>query len=414
MSLINHSLENTDSDILKVIKTEAKRQEEHLELIASENYVSTAVLEAQGSILTNKYAEGYPSKRYYGGCEFVDQAEALAIERACDLFKADCANVQPNSGSQANQAAFMALIKPGDTILGMSLSMGGHLTHGSPVNQSGRWFNVIPYGLNEQEEIGYTQVEELAKKHQPKLIIAGASAYALKIDFERMSHIAKSCGAFLMSDVAHYAGLIVAGLYPNPVPYSDVVTSTTHKTLRGPRGGLILMKQEHEKAINSAIFPGMQGGPLMHTIAAKAVSFKEAGQPQFITYQKQVLKNATTMAKVLADRGLRIVSGKTESHLVLLDLKGHSLSGKEAEALLGQANITVNKNAVPNDPRSPFITSGLRIGTPAMTTRGMKETEATVIANTIADIIQADQPEAKTDEAKVKIVNLCNQYPVYG
>src|SRR5690606_34148633 len=352
------------------ITAENQRQEDHIELIASENYVSAAVLEAQGSQLTNKYAEGYPGKRYYGGCEHVDVVEQLAIDRLKELFGAEAANVQPNAGSQANQAVLMAFAKPGDTILGMSLAEGGHLTHGMKLNMSGKWFNAISYGLNEKEEIDYEQMEKLAREHKPRIIVAGASAYSLRIDFARFAEVAEEVGAIFWVDMAHYAGLIAAGYYPNPVPHADVVTSTTHKTLRGPRGGVILMKAEHEKAINSAVFPGLQGGPLMHVIAAKAVSFKEAATDEFKLYQEQVIENAIVMTKVLTNRGLRIVSGRTESHVFLVDLRGKKITGREAEAALGAAHITVNKNAIPNDPEKPMVTSGIRIGTPAMATRG--------------------------------------------
>jgi len=409
-----NTLAKTDPELWASIQSENRRQEEHIELIASENYVSCAVLEAQGSQLTNKYAEGYPGKRYYGGCEYVDIAEQLAIDRAKKLFGADCANVQPNSGSQANQAVFMAFLKPGDTILGMNLAMGGHLTHGASVNMSGKWFNVVPYGLDENEAIDYVALEQLAQQHKPKLIIAGASAYALKIDFERFAKVAKSVGAIFMVDMAHYAGLVAAGFYPNPVPHADVVTSTTHKTLRGPRGGLILMKAEHEKAINSAIFPGLQGGPLMHVIAAKAVAFKEAMTPEFRNYQEQVVDNAQVMAKVLISRGLRIVSGRTESHVFLVDLRAKNITGKDAEAALGKAHITVNKNAIPNDPQKPFVTSGIRIGTPAMTTRGFTEIEAEKVANMIADVLDAPTDEAVLAKVREKASELCKKFPVYG
>ena len=409
-----NTLAKTDPELWSAIQAENRRQEDHIELIASENYVSHAVLEAQGSQLTNKYAEGYPGKRYYGGCDYVDVAEQLAIDRAKKLFGADCANVQPNSGSQANQAVFMAFLKPGDTILGMNLAMGGHLTHGSAVNMSGKWFNVVPYGLDENEDIDYVALEALAHEHKPKLIIAGASAFALKIDFERFAKIAKAVGAIFMVDMAHYAGLVAAGFYPNPVPHADVVTSTTHKTLRGPRGGLILMRAEHEKAINSAIFPGLQGGPLMHVIAAKAVAFKEAMSPEFRNYQEQVIENAQVMAKVLKNRGLRIVSGRTESHVFLLDLRAKNITGKEAEAALGKAHITVNKNAIPNDPQKPFVTSGIRIGTPAMTTRGFTEIEAEKVANLIADVLDHPNDEAVIARVREKAADLCKKFPVYG
>jgi len=408
-------LAKTDPELWQAIAAENQRQEDHLELIASENYVSSAVMEAQGSQLTNKYAEGYPGKRYYGGCEFVDIAEQLAIDRAKKLFGADAANVQPNSGSQANQAVLMAFLKPGDTILGMSLAHGGHLTHGSPVNMSGKWFNVVAYGLNEQEEIDYPAMERLAHEHRPKLVIAGASAYALRIDFERFARVAKAVGAIFMVDMAHYAGLIAAGFYPNPVPHADVVTTTTHKTLRGPRGGLILMKAEHEKVLNSAIFPGLQGGPLMHVIAAKAVALKEAMSPRFRNYQELVIDNARVMARVLSEqRGMRIVSGRTESHVFLLDLRAKNITGKDAEAALGRAHITVNKNAIPNDPQKPFVTSGIRIGSPAMTTRGLAEIEAEQVAHLIADVLDAPADEANLDRVRGRVAELCTRFPVYG
>jgi glycine hydroxymethyltransferase len=409
-----NTLAKTDAELWAAIQSENRRQEDHIELIASENYVSCAVLEAQGSQLTNKYAEGYPGKRYYGGCEYVDIVEQLAIDRAKKLFGADAANVQPNSGSQANQAVFMAFLKPGDTIIGMNLAMGGHLTHGSPVNMSGKWFNVVPYGLDINEDIDYAALEKLAQEHKPKLIIAGASAFALKIDFERFAKIAKSVGAIFMVDMAHYAGLVAAGFYPNPVPHADVVTSTTHKTLRGPRGGLILMKAEHEKVINSAIFPGLQGGPLMHVIAGKAVAFKEAMSPEFREYQEQVVENAQVMVKVLQNRGLRIVSGRTESHVFLVDLRAKNITGKDAEAVLGRAHITVNKNSIPNDPQKPFVTSGIRIGTPAMTTRGFTEIEAEKVANLIADVLDAPADEAVIDKVRGKVAELCKKFQVYG
>ena len=409
-----HTLAQTDPDLWKAMEAERGRQEDHIELIASENYASPAVMEAQGSVLTNKYAEGYPGKRYYGGCEYVDIAEQLAIERIKKLFGAEAANVQPHSGSQANQAVFLAFLKPGDTIMGMSLAEGGHLTHGMALNMSGKWFNAVAYGLNEKEEIDYPRMEALAREHKPKLIIAGASAYSLHIDFERFAKIAREIGAIFMVDMAHYAGLIAAGVYPNPVPHADVVTSTTHKTLRGPRGGIILMKAEHEKAINSAIFPGLQGGPLMHVIAAKAVAFKEAMGKDFKLYQEQVVDNARVMAKVLQERGLRIVSGRTDSHLFLVDLQPKKLTGKEAEAALGLAHITVNKNAIPNDPQKPFVTSGIRIGTPAMTTRGFKELEAEQLAHLIADVLDAPGDEAVIARVATAAQALCKKYPVYG
>ena len=409
-----NTLAKTDPDLFAAIQDENRRQEDHIELIASENYVSCAVLEAQGSQLTNKYAEGYPGKRYYGGCEHVDVAEQLAIDRAKKLFGAEAANVQPNSGSQANQAVFMAFLKPGDTILGMNLAAGGHLTHGMALNMSGKWFNVVPYGLDANEAIDYKEVERLAREHKPRLIIAGASAYALRIDFERFAKIAKEVGAIFMVDMAHYAGLVAAGYYPNPVPHADVVTTTTHKTLRGPRGGLILMKAEHEKAINSAIFPGLQGGPLMHVIAAKATALKEAMTKEFKAYQEQVMENAIVMAKTLKQRGLRIVSGRTESHVFLVDLQPKNITGKDAEAALGQAHITVNKNAIPNDPQKPFVTSGIRIGTPAMTTRGFTEIEAEAVANLIADVLDAPADEAVLARVRGEVSALCKKFPVYG
>lgn len=409
------TLAKVDPELWTAIQAENRRQEDHIELIASENYVSHAVMEAQGSQLTNKYAEGYPGKRYYGGCEHVDVAERLAIDRLKALFGAEAANVQPNSGSQANQAVLMAFAKPGDTIMGMSLAEGGHLTHGMPLNMSGKWFNVVAYGLDEKEEIDYDKMEALAREHKPKIIIAGASAYSLRIDFERFAKIAKEIGAIFWVDMAHYAGLIAAGYYPNPVPHADVVTSTTHKTLRGPRGGVILMKAEHEKALNSAIFPGLQGGPLMHVIAAKAVAFKEAASPEFRDYQEQVIANARVMARVLSEqRGLRIVSGRTESHVFLVDLRPKNITGKAAEAVLGSAHITVNKNAIPNDPEKPFVTSGIRIGSPAMTTRGFTEIEAEQIAHLIADVLDAPEDPTVIDRVRGKVAELCARFPVYG
>ena len=409
------TLAKVDPELWKAVEAENQRQEEHIELIASENYVSNAVMEAQGSQLTNKYAEGYPGKRYYGGCEYVDVAEQIAIDRLKKLFGAEAANVQPNSGSQANQAVLMAFAKPGDTIMGMSLAEGGHLTHGMALNMSGKWFNVVSYGLNEKEEIDYERMEALAREHKPKIIVAGASAYALRIDWERFARIAKEVGAIFWVDMAHYAGLIAAGFYPNPVPHADVVTSTTHKTLRGPRGGVILMKAEHEKAINSAIFPGLQGGPLMHVIAAKAVAFKEAATPEFVAYQEQVLANARVMARVLAEeRGMRIVSGRTESHVFLLDLRAKNITGKEAEAALGKAHITVNKNGIPNDPQKPMVTSGIRIGSPAMTTRGFTEIEAEIVAHLIADVLDAPNDDAVLARVRGEVSVLCKKFPVYG
>ena len=409
------TLAKVDPELWKAVEAENQRQEEHIELIASENYVSNAVMEAQGSQLTNKYAEGYPGKRYYGGCEYVDVAEQIAIDRLKKLFGAETANVQPNSGSQANQAVLMAFAKPGDTIMGMSLAEGGHLTHGMALNMSGKWFNVVSYGLNEKEEIDYERMEALAREHKPKIIVAGASAYALRIDWERFARIAKEVGAIFWVDMAHYAGLIAAGFYPNPVPHADVVTSTTHKTLRGPRGGVILMKAEHEKALNSAIFPGLQGGPLMHVIAAKAVAFKEAASPEFKNYQEQVINNARVMARVLGEeRGLRIVSGRTESHVFLVDLRAKNITGKDAEAALGRAHITVNKNGIPNDPQKPFVTSGIRIGSPAMTTRGFTEIEAEQIAHLVADVLDAPNDEAVAATVRAKVAALCGKFPVYG
>ena len=410
----SQTLAKTDPELWAAIEAEARRQEDHIELIASENYVSHAVMEAQGSQLTNKYAEGYPGKRYYGGCEHVDVVEQLAIDRLKALYGAEAANVQPNSGSQANQAVFMAFCKPGDTIMGMSLAEGGHLTHGMALNMSGKWFNVVAYGLNAKEEIDYDAMEAKAREHKPRLIIAGASAYALKIDFARFAKIAKEIGAIFMVDMAHYAGLIAAGVYPNPVPHADVVTSTTHKTLRGPRGGIILMKAEHEKAINSAIFPGLQGGPLEHVIAGKATAFKEAASKEFKAYQEQVAANALVMCKVLIERGLRIVSGRTESHVFLVDLQAKNLTGKDAEAALGRAHITVNKNAIPNDPQKPFVTSGIRIGTPAMTTRGFKELEAEKLAHLVADVLDAPNDEAVIARVQGEVAKLTAAYPVYG
>jgi glycine hydroxymethyltransferase len=410
----DHTLAKTDPALWAAIQKENVRQQEHIELIASENYTSPAVMEAQGSQLTNKYAEGYPGKRYYGGCEYVDVAEQLAIDRIKQLFGAEAANVQPNSGSQANQGVFFAMLKPGDTIMGMSLAEGGHLTHGMALNMSGKWFNVVSYGLNDKEEIDYDAMERLAREKKPKLIIAGASAYALRIDFERFAKVAKEVGAYFMVDMAHYAGLIAAGVYPNPVPFADFVTSTTHKSLRGPRGGIILMKAEHEKAINSAIFPGIQGGPLMHVIAGKAVAFQEALQPEFKEYQQQVVKNADALAKALIARGLRIVSGRTESHVMLVDLRAKKITGKEAEAILGSAHITCNKNAIPNDPEKPFVTSGIRLGSPAMTTRGFKEEEATKVGNLIADVLDNPHDAATIERVKAEVKKLTDAYPVYA
>ncbi|MFN4103212.1 MAG: serine hydroxymethyltransferase [Tepidimonas sp.] len=407
-------IEQTDPELWAAIQAENARQEAHIELIASENYASPAVMAAQGTQLTNKYAEGYPGRRYYGGCEHVDVAEQLAIDRVKQLFGAEAANVQPHCGASANEAVFLAFLKPGDTIMGMSLAEGGHLTHGMALNMSGKWFNVISYGLNEREEIDYDAMEAKAREHRPKLIIAGASAYSLRIDFERFARVAKEIGAIFMVDMAHYAGLIAAGVYPNPVPHADVVTSTTHKSLRGPRGGIILMKAEHEKAINSAVFPGLQGGPLMHVIAAKAVAFKEALQPEFKAYQQQVVRNAQAMAEALQQRGLRIVSGRTESHVMLVDLRAKGITGKEAEALLGQAHITVNKNAIPNDPQKPMVTSGIRLGTPAMTTRGFREDEARQTAHLIADVLDAPNDAATLTRVREQVADLTRRFPVYG
>ena len=408
------TLGNVDPELWSVVQRENQRQEEHIELIASENYVSPAVMAAQGTQLTNKYAEGYPGKRYYGGCEFVDIAEQLAIDRVKQLFGAQFANVQANSGSQANQSVFFGLLTPGDTIMGMSLAEGGHLTHGMPLNMSGKWFKVVSYGLTAEEAIDYDALERLAHEHKPKLIIAGASAYSLKIDFARFAKVAKDIGAFFMVDMAHYAGLIAAGLYPNPVPHADVVTSTTHKTLRGPRGGIVLMNDEAiAKKINSAIFPGIQGGPLMHVIAAKAVAFKEALQPEFKVYQQQVAKNAIVLAETLIARGLRIVSGRTESHLMLVDLRPKNLTGKEAENLLGAAHMTCNKNGIPNDPQKPMITSGIRLGTPAMTTRGFKEEQARQTGHLIADILDQPNDAAVSAAVKAKVAVLTKDFPVY-
>ena len=409
-----NTLAKTDPELWAAIQNENKRQEDHIELIASENYTSPAVMQAQGSQLTNKYAEGYPGKRYYGGCEFVDVAEQLAIDRVKALFGAEAANVQPHCGASANQAVFLAFLKPGDTFMGMSLAEGGHLTHGMALNMSGKWFNPIAYGLDKNEEIDYEQMERLAREHKPKLIIAGASAYSKKIDFERIGKLAKEVGAIFMVDMAHYAGLIAAGVYPNPVPHADIVTSTTHKSLRGPRGGIILMKAEHEKAINSAVFPGLQGGPLMHVIAGKAAAFKEAQEPGFIDYQKQVVANAKALAETLISRGLRIVSGGTDSHVMLVDLRAKKMTGKEAERVLGEAHITCNKNGIPNDPEKPMVTSGIRLGSPAMTTRGFKEAEARQVGNFIADVL--DNPNDADNIAKVRaqVAELTKRFPVYG
>ena len=410
----NHLLEQADPELWAAIQAENIRQEHHIELIASENYASPAVMQAQGTQLTNKYAEGYPGKRYYGGCENVDVAEQLAIDRVKQLFGADAANVQPHCGASANQAVFLAFLKPGETIMGMSLAEGGHLSHGMPLNMSGKWFKVESYGLNAKEEIDYDAMEAKARATRPKLIIAGASAYSLHIDFARFAKVAKEIGAIFLVDMAHYAGLIAAGVYPNPVPHADVVTSTTHKSLRGPRGGIILMKSEHEKAINSAVFPGLQGGPLMHVIAAKAVAFKEALQPGFKEYQQQVVKNAQIVAQTLTERGLRIVSGGTQSHVMLVDLRSKNITGKAAEAALGNAHMTINKNAIPNDPEKPMVTSGVRIGTPAMTTRGFKDDEARATAHLIADVLDHPNDELHITAVRAKVHALTSRFPVYG
>lgn len=409
------NLAQYDPELAAAIAQEDQRQQDHVELIASENYVSCAVMEAQGSQLTNKYAEGYPGKRYYGGCEYVDIVEQLAIDRVKELFGAEYANVQPHSGSQANQAVYASVLKPGDTILGMSLAHGGHLTHGASVNISGKLYNAITYGLDENEVLNYAEVERLALEHKPKMIVAGASAYALQIDWAKFREIADKVGAYLFVDMAHYAGLIAGGEYPNPVPFCDFVTTTTHKTLRGPRGGVILCRDNtHEKALNSSIFPSLQGGPLMHVIAAKAVAFKEALQPEFKQYAKQVKINAAAMAEELVKRGLRIVSGRTESHVFLVDLQPMKITGKAAEAALGKANITVNKNAIPNDPEKPFVTSGIRIGSAAMTTRGFNEADARVLANLVADVLANPEDEANLANVRKQITALCDKYLVYG
>jgi glycine hydroxymethyltransferase len=408
------TIEQADPELWSAIQLENQRQQDHIELIASENYASPAVMQAQGSQLTNKYAEGYPGKRYYGGCEFVDIAETLAIERLKKLYGANFANVQANSGSQANQAVFLALLNPGDTIMGMSLAEGGHLTHGMALNMSGKWFNVVSYGLDEHEDINYAQMEQIAHEKKPKLIIAGASAFSLKIDWARFAKVANDIGAYLLVDMAHYSGLIAGGAYPNPVPHAHIVTSTTHKSLRGPRGGIILMNDEEiAKKINSAIFPGLQGGPLMHVIAAKAVAFQEALTPEFKTYQQQVLKNADALAKALIERGLRIVSGRTESHVMLVDLRSKKLTGKAAEAVLGSAHITCNKNGIPNDPEKPFVTSGIRLGSPAMTTRGFKEVEATKVGHLIADVLDHPEDAANIERVKAEVKKLTDAFPVY-
>ncbi|MCW5258350.1 serine hydroxymethyltransferase [Verminephrobacter aporrectodeae subsp. tuberculatae] len=407
-------VEQIDPELFAVIQAENARQEQHIELIASENYASPAVMWAQGTQLTNKYAEGYPGKRYYGGCEHVDRAEQLAIERVKKLFGAEAANVQAHCGASANEAVFLAFLKPGDTIMGMSLAEGGHLTHGMPLNMSGKWFNVVSYGLDANEVIDYDAMERKAHATRPRLIIAGASAYSLHIDFARFAKVARDLGATFMVDMAHYAGLIAAGLYPNPVPHADVVTSTTHKSLRGPRGGIILMKAEHEKAIHSAIFPGLQGGPLMHVIAAKAVAFQEALQPGFKLYQEQVLSNAKVLAETLSARGLRIVSGGTQSHMMLVDLRAKGITGKQAETVLGAAHMTVNKNAIPNDPEKPMVTSGVRIGTPAMTTRGFREEQARATAHLFADVLDKPHDAAHIAAVREQVDALTTRFPVYA
>ena len=409
------NLDVVDTEIQEAINKELSRQREKLEMIASENIVSTAVMQAQGSILTNKYAEGYPGKRYYGGCEYVDIVEQLAIDRAKKLFGAEYANVQPHSGAQANTAVYFALLEPGDTILGMNLTDGGHLTHGSPVNISGKYFKIIPYGVDkETERIDYDELERLAKEHQPKLIVGGASAYSRVIDFERMAQIAKSVGAYFMVDMAHIAGLVAAGLHPSPVPYADVVTTTTHKTLRGPRGGLILCRDaEFGKQFNKAIFPGIQGGPLMHVIAAKAVAFKEALSDEFKVYQQQVLDNAKALADELVKKGFRIVSGSTDNHLMLVDLRSKNITGKEAQFLLDEIGITANRNTIPFEPLSPFVTSGIRLGTPALTTRGLKEEDIREVADIIADVIENREDSAVIETAKAKVQAICKKFPLY-
>ena len=409
----SHSYTKTDSELAAAIAAEHARQEAHIELIASENYASPAVMAAQGSQLTNKYAEGYPGRRYYGGCEHVDVVEQLAIDRLKKLYGCEAANVQPHSGAQANTAVFLAFLQPGDTIMGLSLAEGGHLTHGMPLNLSGKWFKVVPYGLNEKEEIDYDRMEALAREHKPKLLIAGASAYSLKTDWARFAKVAKEIGAIFMVDMAHYSGLIAAGVYPSPVPHADIVTSTTPKSLRGPRGGIILMKAEHEKAINSAVFPGIQGGPLMHVIAAKAAAFGEALEPSFKVYAQQIVSNAQALAQGLVERGLRIVSGRTESHLMLVDLRSKKITGKLAEAVLGQAHLTVNKNAIPNDPEKPMVTSGIRLGTPACTTRGFKEAEMREVANLIADVLESPEDASVIARVRGSVEALTARFPVY-
>ncbi|WP_424681354.1 serine hydroxymethyltransferase [Frateuria sp. YIM B11624] len=416
------TIEGFDPELAKAIADEARRQEDHVELIASENYASPRVMEAQGSVLTNKYAEGYPGKRYYGGCEYVDVAERLAIDRVKQLFGASYANVQPHSGSQANQAVYLALLQPGDTILGMSLAHGGHLTHGAKVNISGKLFNAVQYGVNDQGLIDYDEVQRLASEHKPKMLVGGFSAYSQVVDWKRMRQIADSVGAYFFVDMAHVAGLIAAGVYPSPLPHAHVVTSTTHKTLRGPRGGIIVASREAmgeageeiEKKLQSIVFPGIQGGPLMHVIAAKAVAFKEALEPDFKAYQAQVVKNAQAMAKTIIQRGYKIVSGGTENHLMLVDMIGKGVTGKDAEAALGKAHITVNKNAVPNDPQKPFVTSGLRVGTPAVTTRGYKEADCVELANWLCDVLDAPADEAVIAKVRAQVEAQCKKFPVYG
>lgn len=411
---IYQNVKQVDPEIYESLMKEVKRQETHLELIASENFVSPAVMEAQGSIMTNKYAEGYPSKRYYGGCEFVDLAEELAIKRAKEIFGADHVNVQPHSGSQANMAVYFSVLKPGDTILGMDLSHGGHLTHGSPVNFSGKFFKVIPYGVNkETETIDFDELERLAVEHKPKMIVAGASAYPRIIDFKEFRKIADKVGAYLMVDMAHFAGLVAAGYHPNPVPFAEFVTTTTHKTLRGPRGGMILCREEFAKAINSNIFPGIQGGPLMHVIAAKAVAFKEAQTEEFKIYQGQIVKNAKKLAETLTKRGYRIVSGGTDNHLMLIDLTKQGITGKDAENALGLANITVNKNTIPFETKSPFVTSGIRVGTPAVTSRNMKETEMEIIGNLISDVLDNIGNDSSIEKIKEQVLSVCEKFPLY-
>ena len=410
---LNNSLSETDSEIFEIVQQELNRQQTHLELIASENIVSKAVMEAQGSALTNKYAEGLPGKRYYGGCQFVDKAESLAIERAKQLFGADHANVQPHSGAQANFAVFLAMLTPNDTVLGMSLDQGGHLTHGSPVNVSGKWFNIVSYGVDTAGWLDYANLKEQAHKHKPKLIIAGASAYPRQIDFAKFREIADEIGAYLLVDMAHIAGLVAAGEHPSPVPYADFVTTTTHKTLRGPRGGLILCKQEYAKAIDSAVFPGSQGGPLMHVIAAKAVALKEALQDDFKTYQKQIVQNAQALAESLINNGVQLVSGGTDNHLMMINLVPFGLSGKEAESILDKVGITANKNAIPNDPQKPWITSGIRLGTPACTTRGFKQAEFEKLGQVIALVLKNPQEQSQLDLCSQEMKNLCQKFPIY-